>query len=297
MMQPVAGSAGTSSTVKRKKQQKQKKVQKQVQKFGKPERRDWYVGFKLEELPRTHGDFKYIDEKMHSSIVAHDNHIKFSSYEILKVFKVLNSNMYECYQKRRAEMNQEIMKESKSSGYVEEMRLWHGSPQAEKICQIGFNLQPSNPNGMFGKGIYFAEHSSKSNQYSWGVNGGCPTHRDQSCYKCTRQMLLCKVALGRKYLTPQLITNAPPQIDTVVARPETINVGLRYPEYVIYNQDQAYPGYLVHYRILPEVCKDCTNTQPVMKAKQIQLATQPQPAPKVAIPAQASSALDGCTIC
>lgn len=35
--------------------------------------------------------------------------------------------------------------------HVEEMRLWHGSPVAEKICQEGFNLAPAR-NGLFGKG-------------------------------------------------------------------------------------------------------------------------------------------------
>jgi len=38
--------------------------------------------------------------------------------------------------------------------YVEEMRLWHGSPYAEKICSDGFNLKPAKANGMFGKGIF-----------------------------------------------------------------------------------------------------------------------------------------------
>ena len=37
-------------------------------------------------------------------------------------------------------------------------------------------------------GIYFAEHSSKSNQYIYGIGGGtgCPTHKDRSCYTCHR---------------------------------------------------------------------------------------------------------------
>ena len=37
-------------------------------------------------------------------------------------------------------------------------------------------------------GIYFAENSSKSNQYVYGIGGGtgCPTHKDRSCYICTR---------------------------------------------------------------------------------------------------------------
>lgn len=41
---------------------------------------------------------------------------------------------------------------------------------------------------MFGAGIYFAENSSKSNQYVYGIGGGtgCPTHKDRSCYLCHR---------------------------------------------------------------------------------------------------------------
>lgn len=37
-------------------------------------------------------------------------------------------------------------------------------------------------------GIYFAEHSSKSNQYVYGIGGGsgCPVHKDRSCYSCYR---------------------------------------------------------------------------------------------------------------
>lgn len=47
-------------------------------------------------------------------------------------------------------------------------------------------------------GIYFAEHSSKSNQYVYGIGGsGCPKHKDRSCYECVRNLLLCRVALGK----------------------------------------------------------------------------------------------------
>lgn len=41
---------------------------------------------------------------------------------------------------------------------------------------------------IFFKGIYFAENSSKSNQYVYGIGGGtgCPIHKDRSCYVCQR---------------------------------------------------------------------------------------------------------------
>lgn len=37
-------------------------------------------------------------------------------------------------------------------------------------------------------GIYFAENSSKSNQYVYGIGGGsgCALHKDKSCYLCER---------------------------------------------------------------------------------------------------------------
>jgi tankyrase len=68
--------------------------------------------------------------------------------------------------------------------------------------------------GMFGAGIYFAENSSKSNQYVWGIGGGtgCQKHRDKSCYQCPRQMILCRVTLGKSFLqtTAQKMAHSPP---------------------------------------------------------------------------------------
>ena len=63
----------------------------------------------------------------------------------------------------------------------------------------GFDERHACIGGMFGAGIYFAENSSKSNQYVYGINGGtgCPMHKDRSCYICPRQMIFCRVTLGK----------------------------------------------------------------------------------------------------
>ena len=63
-----------------------------------------------------------------------------------------------------------------------------GSPFIHYIIHNGFDERHAYIGGMFGAGIYFAEHSSKSNQYVWGIGGGtgCPEHRDRSCYSCNR---------------------------------------------------------------------------------------------------------------
>ena len=88
-------------------------------------------------------------------------------------------------------------------------------------------------------GLYFAEHSSKSNNYAWGVKKYCPAHKNRSCLECTRTLLLCKVAVGRKMLTPEYVNCLPAGVDTVVAKPGVINAGLSYPEYIVYHPDQV----------------------------------------------------------
>ncbi len=69
-----------------------------------------------------------------------------------------------------------------------ERMLFHGSPFINAIVQKGFDERHAYFGGMFGAGIYFAEHSSKSNQYIYGIGGGtgCPQHKDRSCYICSR---------------------------------------------------------------------------------------------------------------
>ncbi|XP_028173938.1 poly [ADP-ribose] polymerase tankyrase [Ostrinia furnacalis] len=107
---------------------------------------------------------------------------------------IVNGRLWERYQHRRREVAEE-------AGAAGERMLFHGSPFINAIVQKGFDERHAYIGGMFGAGIYFAEHSSKSNQYVYGFGGGsgCPAHKDRSCYLCHRQMLLCRVTLGRAF--------------------------------------------------------------------------------------------------
>ena len=126
----------------------------------------------------------------------------------------------------------------------------------QAIAQKGFDERHAYIGGMFGAGIYFAEHSSKSNQYVYGIGGGtgCPQHKDRSCYSChrsasllpnpanpgpCRQLLLCRVALGKSFLqfSAMKMAHAPPGHHSVVGRPSV--GGLSFPEYVIYRGEQV----------------------------------------------------------
>ena len=186
---------------------------------------------------------------------------------------MLNSRLWDKYWHRR----QEICEENRN--YPNERMLFHGSLFVNTIIQKGFDERHSYIGGMFGAGkrtsdkpetslksikirpnhdfsftgIYFAENSSKSNQYVNGMGGGsgCQAHKDKSCYKCKRQLLLCRVALGKSFFHFSAIkmAHAPPGHHSVTGRPSP-NGGLTYPEYVVYRGEQSYPEFLISYTLV-----------------------------------------------
>ncbi|KAG7216589.1 hypothetical protein INR49_023298 [Caranx melampygus] len=106
----------------------------------------------------------------------------FSRYNIIKIQKVVNKKLRERYAHRQKEIADE------NHNHHNERMLFHGSPFINAIIHKGFDERHAYIGGMFGAGIYFAENSSKSNQYVYGIGGGtgCPTHKDRSCYVCHR---------------------------------------------------------------------------------------------------------------
>ncbi|KAG7164267.1 poly [ADP-ribose] polymerase tankyrase-1-like 2 [Homarus americanus] len=199
-------------------------------------------GTLLLDLCREDREFIAVEEEMQATIREHrDNgHAGgvFSKYNIIQ--KVRNKRLWERYAHRRREVAEE------SNGQSTERMLFHGSPFISAIVQKGFDERHAYI------GIYFAEHSSKSNQYVYGIGGGsgCPVHKDRSCYSCYRQLLLCRVTLGKSFLqfSAMKMAHAPPGHHSVVGRPSA--GGLCYPEYVVYRGEQAYPEYLITYQIV-----------------------------------------------
>ncbi|XP_059470161.1 poly [ADP-ribose] polymerase tankyrase-2-like [Neocloeon triangulifer] len=198
--------------------------------------RRWYDGIELEELQRSHKDFQYVHTKMHKTI----GHGDVLNYDIRKVFRINNKYTWPRYVKRRAQICRDM-----GGQRVTERRLFHGSPNAETIANEGFDRGFAKSSGMFGAGVYFAEHSSKSNNYSFGCLQPCPRHSTGNCSSCVRKMLICKVAIGKLYETTFSTTSSLPKGYHSVRG----NAGMRlaFPEYVIYNDDQVYPSYLIEY--------------------------------------------------
>ncbi|XP_058262430.1 poly [ADP-ribose] polymerase tankyrase-2-like isoform X2 [Hemibagrus wyckioides] len=204
----------------------------------------------LIDLASDDKEFQSVEEEMQSTIREHRDggHAGgvFNRYNIVKIQKVCNKKLWERYTHRRREVSEE------NHNHSNERMLFHGSPFVNAIIHKGFDERHAYIGGMFGAGIYFAENSSKSNQYVYGIGGGtgCPVHKDRSCYTCQRQLLFCRVTLGKSFLqfSAMKMAHSPPGHHSVSGRP-SVN-GLALAEYVIYRGEQAYPEYLITYQII-----------------------------------------------
>jgi len=173
---------------------------------------------------------------------------------------------------------------------VNEYYLFHGTSKnsLDPISELGFDERLSNVNGMFGPGIYFAENSSKSNQYIACPNcdGGSIPTKTVSC-RCEKKdivycMILTRVCLGNPYVccdyTPWKITkddrmnkdkpnyspyppngcalcsSNPPQKQIEhhsvygVSEDQDSTSFLRNREFVVYDGRLAYPEFLINYK-------------------------------------------------
>lgn len=202
---------------------------------------------KIVILDEKDSRYRLVKRRMLESIVFHANDSggRFSTYDIAKIELILNEKVWTKYRLACKRLEIDWKKNEKL--------LFHGSNLIDKIQTFGFDERYAQRNGMFGAGLYFGAHSSKSNQYTFGFGNGCKEHKDKSCYVCERKVIYAQVALGKSLVSKEAIpdsAHAPPGCHSVTGSPETTD-GLVYPEYVIYNGDQAYPLFVITYRIKP----------------------------------------------
>lgn len=157
---------------------------------------------------------------------------------------------YTCeVQKRDAHLFECLGDEDRS---VNEFMLFHGTrPSAcASICETDFkvSMAGSGAGTLYGKGVYFGENSSKSDEYA--------TEEAEGIYSGLCAMLLCRVTCGRMYYTDEV----KPNTDDIHAACRGQNrthhsvLGDRvkargtYREFVLFDNDLAYPEYVVIYR-------------------------------------------------
>jgi len=135
-------------------------------------------------------------------------------------------------------------------GEVNEAYLWHGSsPRAVMgIATEGFNLDLSGSNvgAMFGKGAYFAECSSKADEYSRDDKEGY----FRGCFA----VLLCRAVVGEAQVLQRADYDAAERVGHSMSFDATVGdresaVGT-YKEFVVPTADAIYPEYAVIYERL-----------------------------------------------
>lgn len=140
----------------------------------------------------------------------------------------------------------------KADPSVNEFMLFHGAETSAcvSICEEGFmvNMAGSSTGALYGKGIYFGENSSKSDEYARVAKDGV--------YSGLCAMLLCRVACGRQYYTDAVEPNKDEICAACAGKNSSFQSVLgdrkkargTYREFILFDSCLAYPEYLVMYR-------------------------------------------------
>jgi len=147
---------------------------------------------------------------------------------------------------------------------VNEVYLLHGSCEetVQEILTGGFDERHANKTAKYGTGTYFASQVCKAMQYSRAP--GCNVrkkkcgsgHRSLICQcrpwdgKICRQILLCRVVLGRPYWALKDMVNVfkpPDKADSIVVDPTYMKSDQAHDEFVVWGHigAQAYPEYVI----------------------------------------------------
>jgi len=187
-------------------------------------------------------------------------------FEVVQVLRNENTKLWHDYVRRQRVIGRELTADderiatltTKALGLDElehrhnEFYLFHGSKPSSvnDICKNDFllNLAGAHRGTMYGRGVYFAESSSKADEYAEDDKKGI--------YRGLYAMLLCRVTLGRLLVDAEVR----PDVQKLEAACRGLGathhsiLGDRqkargtYREFVVFNSTQAYPEFIIIYR-------------------------------------------------
>lgn len=155
----------------------------------------------------------------------------------------------------------EILSGGVTFPHANERWLLHGTgvDAADLVVAQGFDHRCATEQAMYGRGTYFAAQSCKVHQYT------CPRFCSQRSCNCdgSRYMILARTVLGTPHYATEVCRNLarPPAIvgqeprlhDSIVARPGRMtghhSNHQDHWEFVLFQQDQAYPAYVIEYQV------------------------------------------------
>ena len=133
---------------------------------------------------------------------------------------------------------------------VREFYLFHGTKPsaAHQICSSDFrvDMAGSHKGTLYGKGLYFAESSSKSDEYA--------SDDKEGLYTGLFCMLLCRVTCGDWLYNDEARPDVGALLQDVRQGRHDSVLGDRekargtYREFIVFNSDQVYPEYIIIYK-------------------------------------------------
>jgi hypothetical protein len=211
-----------------------------------------------------------VDETWCKQSTRDRGHQKVSQFEVVQVLQNGSADIWRSYCAKREELSREscnpfqprfgavktvtrrfehALQEPRRQD-CNEFFLFHGTrpAAAQQICTSDFriDLSGSNAGNLYGPGIYFAESSSKADEYA--------TDDEDGLYKGLYAMLLCRVCLGNPAFSAEVAPDVV-QLQKRLSNGECHSIlGDRaravgtYREFIIRDPRQAYPAFAVIYR-------------------------------------------------
>jgi len=278
--------------------------QKEIEKSPSTVPANWITPYKEIKIDLTHVYRESMEILMNQRIFESGHGDKFGTirgkdpnrYEVVRVYRIQDAIQWRSYDNKRTAIKEKIKNCNKfreeyavrypmCSDFLDpvanEYYLFHGTDAhtIQKIIENGFDERFGNVNGMFGPGIYFAEHSSKANQYVAcpKCQGGSIPKKNTLC-SCTGDieycMLLSRVCLGNPFICHNYeiwsstreerkdrdVENFSPypsmgcflnddciEHHSVYAEQKPSGC-VRAREFIVYDKRQTYPEFLIYYK-------------------------------------------------
>ena len=203
-----------------------------------------YIGKGRDAFGLTHTSFKVV------KVTQLESCCLWKLYAVQRAAVIANLPTGSRHQDMNVITKEPWMKSMLHSSDLGEVFLFHGTKANLKdvIMHSGFDERVANLGGLFGAGVYFAENSSKSDEY-------CTPDSSGSCY-----MFLSRVMLGTPFLAEQPMSQLrrPPNLhgsnrlcDSVIGVTKATHPSAfleRYREFIVYDRRQAYPELLIEFK-------------------------------------------------
>jgi ABC-type branched-subunit amino acid transport system substrate-binding protein len=156
----------------------------------------WTDAHGLVPVPSTSSEYGRVLQKMRSTMNDDE------TCHITALHRVQNAGIWSYYVFRKNQLANKYGVDINDSETLKEVDVWHGTSSLNpdviyKDMQEGFMVNYAQQ-GMYGRGIYFAERAGYADCYSYRVDGvGAPDDTSSTHTRSEREMFLVKLLVGK----------------------------------------------------------------------------------------------------